>query len=676
MRRLDVTLAFLVTAAALAPSIPELRGEHAVVMDLAVQAHKVYLLGTAGLARGDWDPYSYTGRPPFVDYPIIPFLPAVAVFKLTRNPYLACTVVDGLYRALPCWVWVLLRRAGAATRRTDAAALVYAGSLPAQIVEVFSTRVVTTFSLSLAVIAIMLSRSRLRRRWPVLLSWSAAAFGNPLYVLPAFLLEVINGPTILLAVIPAVPVMLLGYWYVRLAFTYTPGTWFLYSHAVGEKLVLAVGVAILDAISLGVSAKAGGGRLAAATAVGGLSLIPAGPIGPARFVDVWRTPVMTISVGVAESRRCGSELLRMSLASALVALVIFHALAISNAFKPERRRQSGPYRVLVDDGTGFESASPVWSGWPTYLLSGAFYQGASEPQLQSLGPALTILTLTQPSSDWYAVSLEWCRRSYEEVLERSFRSYLRALPLRRVDVVISTRPLAVAPPEVSQTDRRHRVEALVNPSLTLRDAIAVRRVRVLYVGSFSAYGILWAILAGKLGRPPIIPAFYPPAAESGQEMPPSNVPWTGEVLIVDRLGWEWSVKVGLVARAKRVIRVSSPLFPWKSGCDVGDAAEAVLPYVSERAVVRRGAVTWCEDVIHVRGVGSEFVVIPWGWAPFWSANGREGRVCPVGPFMLVHVGKGTAVLRYMGWERYQLWAYLASGVLLLAVLWGAGRKSL
>jgi hypothetical protein len=287
------------------------------------------------------------------------------------------------------------------------------------------------------------------------------------------------------------------------------------------------------------------------------------------------------------------------------------------------------------------------------------------------------LRASQPASDWYmanAAVMRWFDECYERVLRERGRAYLRSLPVRVVDVTWLSRPNPILPSEIGGRVIG-RVRVVVNPSISLRDAVVVRRVRAIYVGSFSAYGVLWAELAGRLGRPPILPGFYPEAVRAGQEPSPWEVPWTGEVLVVDRVGWRWAVKTGLVRRAERVIRVDYPLAPWRGGVSVEEAARRVLPYVSVGATVR-GAVSWRWDLIRVKGAGSGCVVVPWGWAPFWAVNGREGEACPVGPFTMVRARGGSLELRYVGWERHQRWAYLLGLALLLAVLGGAGRKSL
>ncbi len=669
MRRLDVALALFVTAAALAPSIPELRGEHAVVMDLAVQAHKVYLLGTAGPARGDWDPYSYTGRPPLINYPIVPFLPAVVVFELTGNPYLACTVVDGLYRALPCWVWVLLRRLGAGTPRAEAVALFYAGSIPTQLLEAFTVRLVTTYSLALITVGILLARCELRRRWPVALAWSLAALGNPVYVLPALLLEARRDRTLPLTLLPALPPAAVGGWYTHLAFSYAPGSWF--HHVIAADVPLLAGVAVLLAPLIPLAFRSGAGTVVLSTSVATLGLVAVGPHGPLRFIDAGRAPVIVLSAGVAGARRGGPGLRRLATVFAALSAAGFCTLAAAIAVHPHLRVvPSHDYRVLVDDGSGIESASPVWSGRPVCLLSGAFYQGASEPQLHALAPALELLMTTQPHCNWYLAAWGWEREEARRVVRKSLERYLRTLPVRRVDVAVAGRSSDALPRAAAPS----RIRKVISPELSLRDAIPVERVRVLYVGSFTVYGVLWARLAGEVGRPPLVPGLYPPAVEAGQELSPEELPWTGEVLVVDRMGWRWAVRKGLVSRARRVVRVSCPVLPWGRGVSVDRAADELAPYLSSRIHVDRRSVSWHRDTLVVRERG--FVVIPWGWAPFWSVGGREGRTCPVGPFMMVHVGRGAAVLRYEGWERYQRWAYLASGALLLAVLAAVGRKPL
>ncbi|WP_456483261.1 hypothetical protein [Methanopyrus kandleri] len=662
-----MAVSLLVTVASLSPVIPELWGKHAVVMDLAVQAHKVYLLGTRGLARGDWDPYSYTGRPPMIDYPILPFLPAVLFHRWLADPYLACTLIDGVYRSLPCWIWSILKFKGMSTPRADAAMMVYAASVPFQIVEVFSTRVVTTFSLGTAGAALILRRCRgsVLRGLPVLWLWALSLLGNPLYVLPALLLESMEERRLLLALLPAVPTAVLSTYFLTSAFTWIPPAW---TRASPWEHWVAPGLGMLWAVF---AASRGGGSV--------LPVLPwpilwsteaiVGPVWPLSQLDPWRVLLTAILSSMIVVERY-ERLRRIAYLGSGLSAIGFPALALMVSFQPMHWESAGTasWRVLVAGDNGFEALSPEFSGKPVYSIAGAFYQGASEPQLQSLTPVLVLVN--DPSVCSYLYASRWEFSKAVEVTRKELDPYLRALPIGYVDV----RGTAVR-----RSTGRDRVSWCGRSVLTLDNAVPVKRFKVLYVGSFSLYGILWAKLAGALGRPPIVPGVYPRTVMSGQELDPNELPWTGDVLVVDKMGWREAVKLGLVKRARVVMRVSGGLLPWSRGADVDEVSARLVKYVDVVNGPRDDALRIDSDEIEVRTPGrAEFVLIPWGWAPFWAVNGREGQVCPVGPYMLVKTDGKPAIVRYVGWERHQSRAYLASCVLavLVSAAWAAGRKPL
>ncbi|WP_457620130.1 hypothetical protein [Methanopyrus sp.] len=665
-----VAVSLLVTVASLSPVIPELWGKHAVVMDLAVQAHKVYLLGTRGLARGDWDPYSYTGRPPMIDYPVPPFLPAVLVYRWLGDPYLACTLIDGIYRSLPCWVWALLKVSGASTPRADAAMMVYVASVPFQVVEVFSTRVVTTFSLGTAGAALILRRcgENVLRGLPVLWLWVLSLLGNPLYVLPVLLLESVREKRLLLALLPMVPTAALSLYFLRSAFTWVPPAWTLKSP--WEHWV-APGLGMLWAVF---AASRGGGSV--------LPVLPwpilwsteiiAGPVWPLSQLDPWRvllTAVLSSMVVVERHER----LRRIAHLGSGLSAVGFPVLALMVSFQPMQVHWgsgggTADCRVLVSGDNGFEALSPEFSGEPVYSIAGAFYQGASEPQLQSLVPVLMLVN--DPSACSYPYVNRWEFSEAVEVIRKGFDTYLRTLPIGYVNARGAT---------VRRLTGRNHMIWCGKPTLALDDAVPVRRFKVLYVGSFSLYGVLWVKLACALGRPPIVPGVYPEAVTSGQELDPTELPWTGDVLVVDKMGWREAVRLGLVKRARVVMKVSGDILPWSRGADVDEVSTKLVKYVDIVERPRCGALKINSDEIEVRVPGRvEFVLIPWGWAPFWAVDGREGSVCPVGPYMLVKTDGKPAILRYVGWERHQSRAYLVDCILavLVSAAWMVGRKPL
>ncbi len=656
--------------AGLSPAIPEPWGRHAVVMDLAVQAHKVYLLGTRGLARGDWDPYSYTGRPPMVDYPVLPFLPAVAIYRWIGDPYLACTLIDGVYRSLPCWVWVLLKICKVSTPEADAAVMAYAASVPFQVVEIFSTRVATTFSLGTAGAAIVLRRCGVDvlSGLPVVWLWILSLLGNPLYVLPALLLESVNEKRLLLVLLPMVPTTALSLYFLKLAFTWIPPAWTLGSP---WEHWMVPGLGMLWAV---LAASRGGGSV--------LPVLPwpvlwstemaVGPVWPLSQLDPWRvllTAILSSMIVVERHER----LRRIALLGSSLSAVGFPILAIGVSFQPVQMHWgfdegTKDCRVLVSGYNGFEALSPEFSGKPVYSIAGAFYQGASEPQLQSLVPVLMLVN--NPSACSYPYANRWEFSEALEVIRGELYTYLRVLPVGYVNASGAA---------VRKLTGKNRVIWCGRPSLTLDDAVPVKRFKVLYVGSFTLYGILWMKLAGALGRPPIIPGVYPEAVTSGQELDPTELPWTGDVLVVDKMGWEEAVRLGLVERARVVVRVSGGLLPWSRGVDVDEVSTKLVKYVDTAERSCCGVLKINSDKIEIRAPERvEFVLIPWGWAPFWAVNGREGLTCPVGPYMLVKTDGKPVILRYVGWERYQSHAYLVSWILavLVSVAWTVGRKPL
>ncbi|WP_148689021.1 hypothetical protein [Methanopyrus sp. SNP6] len=640
-------------------------------MDLAVQAHKVYLLGTRGLARGDWDPYSYTGRPPMIDYPILPFLPAVLFYRWFGDPYLACTLVDGIYRSLPCWIWSILKVGEMTTPKADAAMMVYAASVPFQVVEIFSTRVATTFSLGTAGAALILWRCgrNVLRGLPALWLWVLSLLGNPLYVLPALLLESIFmwERRFLLALLPMMPIAALSTYFLTSAFTWIPPAW---TRASPWEHWVAPGLGMLCVVF---AASRGGGSV--------LPVLPwpilwyteaiIGPVWPLSQLDPWRVLLTAILSSMVVVERY-ERLRRIAYLGSGLSAVGFPVLALTVSFQPIQvhweSAGTANWRVLVTGDNGFEALSPEFSGKPVYSIAGAFYQGASEPQLQSLIPALVLAN--NPSACSYPYVNRWEFSKAMEVTRRRLDTYLRTLPIGYVDIRGTVVRKSMGIDHINWRGR---------PELTLNDAVPVERFKVLYVGSFSLYGILWMKLASALGRPPIVPVVYPWAVRLGQELDPSELPWTGDVLVVDKIGWREAVRLGLVKRAKVVIKVSGDTLPWPRGSDVDEVSARLVKYIDVVKGLCDSALRIDSDEIEVRTPErAEFVLIPWGWAPFWAVNGREGLVCPVGPYMLVKTDGKPAIVHYVGWERYQSRAYLASCMLvvLVSVAWVVGRKPL
>jgi hypothetical protein len=394
-----------------------------------------------------------------------------------------------------------------------------------------------------------------------------------------------------------------------------------------------------------------------------------GPVWPLSQLDPWRVLLTAILSSMIVVERY-ERLRRIAYLGSGLSAIGFPALALMVSFQPMHWESAGTasWRVLVAGDNGFEALSPEFSGKPVYSIAGAFYQGASEPQLQSLTPVLVLVN--DPSVCSYLYASRWEFSKAVEVTRKGLDPYLRALPIGYVDV----RGTAVR-----RSTGRDRVSWCRRSVLTLDNAVPVKRFKVLYVGSFSLYGILWAKLAGALGRPPIVPGVYPRTVMSGQELDPNELPWTGDVLVVDKMGWREAVKLGLVKRARVVMRVSSDLLPWSRSADVDEVSARLVKYVDVVNGPRDDALRIDSDEIEVRTPGrAEFVLIPWGWAPFWAVNGREGQVCPVGPYMLVKTDGKPTIVRYVGWERHQSRAYLASCVLavLVSAAWAAGRKPL
>ncbi|WP_456482155.1 hypothetical protein [Methanopyrus sp.] len=203
----------------------------------------------------------------------------------------------------------------------------------------------------------------------------------------------------------------------------------------------------------------------------------------------------------------------------------------------------------------------------------------------------------------------------------------------------------------------------------------------------------------------MIPLVRPYNVAQGQSLSVEELPWTGDILILDPSALCYPDLPKLIKRAREVVVVySCPSFDPTPASEVIKVASRfsrnvrtlgpvllplrspILRELTEKACVKpspvRGAVQRLyNDRYRVSGVKTRFVIVPWGWAPFWAVNGREGLTCPVGPYTLVKTDGKPVTLHYVGWERHQSKAYEAS-LLLLAlsvavstlVAWGSRNR--
>jgi len=673
-------------------------------MDLAVQAVKTYLISRHGLAGGDWDPHSYLGRPPLVNYPVVPFL-LPALLSRCVDPALACSISEYVYRMLPVLVWAALRLAGADSRGSLGALIVYLVLYPIYLLHNATyVRVATTLAYCAFTTAVIVWYSNLGRRLRTATSAAllyVALLSNFIYILlPAAAFALLESRTLFPPILSATPVLYLAYEFGKLSFSNVPASCH-FTYTILDKgttmilgllsglAVLTLLISLLDSRSAVLSLGTG----ACLATLAGWCMVSPGleklMIGSAKVLtqlDLQRLPIipsLTLTIGVARVSRKRS----LPPTWALIGLPPVCLTAIGSAALPWVSLPSliaGVYdgheqRVFVA-GTA-DALFPWKDGRLGMSLMGAFHQGLPEPALRVLTATYFPLgTMAGGFSDYSH------RPGYNQPFSLELtRKLLDILPTGRVEVMVE--PAALHGP----CDVKGVPE--VRSRVSLRDALPVDRVRVLYVGSFTDYSYLWlnVVRCAPAGYFPVIPCLRPYDLKHHQQLDVTRY-WTGDVLVVDPGALQHPGLRRLVKRARIVVVAHSS--PALDRADVKDVVRLVRKCgkrpivlgpvhrpIAPRALrpLMRSLVHWdgckvkgavhlaANDRMVVDGVRSRLAVIPWAWAPFWAVNGREGEACPVGPYMLVRTGGKPAHLHYVAWERYQSRAYLCSALLFIGL---------
>ncbi|MEO2240471.1 MAG: hypothetical protein ABGY09_00200, partial [Euryarchaeota archaeon] len=671
-------------------------------LDLVVQAVKAYLLGRYGPSAGDWDPHSYLGRPPLVNYPVVPFLlPALLTHYL--DPALACSVSEYVYRMVPVLVWVALRLLGVDSPGSLGALLAYLLLYPVYLLHNAAyVRVATTLAYCAFTTAVIVWYSRLNERSRLLASASLlylSLLSNFVYtMLPTVALALLESRAFLVPVLAASPVLYVAYEFGRLSFSNVPASCHLIypvstAIATMHLLLLFALTAATVLVSLLDSRRTAahlGSAACLATLAGlcmtspGAGKLLVGSLKTLTQLDLQRLPIvpsLTLTVGIARVGRRSLPPAWALLGVPLVGIVTLGSIMLPWTHLSSLltgRCDGHAHRDLIA-GT-VDSIFPWRQGRLGFSLAGAFHQGSSEPVIRVLTAAYYPLGIGASGYSDY-VHRPGANQPFD--LETA-RKVLTLLPAGRLE--ISSSPVGVNGPWDVMRPPRARSE------VRLRDALPIDRVRALYVGSFTDYSYLWlnVVRHAPVGGFPVIPCLRPRDLLHRQQLDASRY-WTGDVLIVDPEAAGYPGLARLVKRARVVIVVYSS--PALDGSGPERIVRLVRRYGKRPLVVGPvhhplpgrvlrplmvSIVRWSEarkeravrlvsnDRMVVTGVRTRLALIPWGWAPFWAVNGREGEACPAGPYMLVRLRGGAARLHYVGWERHQRPAYACSVLLFLA----------
>ncbi len=691
-------------------------GRITATMDLPIQALKTYLMAKYGLSGADWDPYSYLGRAPLVNYPILPFLFPALLTRLTKDPMLSCSIAEIVYRAVPVIVWLILFLLSKCSSRATVATLTYLISYPVfSVYDAHYVRIATTMYFCSAVVAIIIWHSRLGkkvRETLSILAWFASVQSNFVYSLvPLAVMSIMESPKLLVAAGAAVPPLALAYWAGKLEFDNPPASsrlTFSPYDTVDVTLVLVVTalVTVVVALSSLLEDWRKGALISLLTATASLGPFLVFAVPPLAYevlgtikavaqLDAHRLALTALLSLIALCARLTERLLRTitvyggvgSVACLLVAVTVLAGVCRWEVAPMHALQLGHGPRDVRDVVTSPNDASAIfpWDGRTVGAsLAGAFYQGSSEPELRVLSavyfPGSLLPTLR--FSDYVR------RPLYNQAFDPQLANkVVRILPTGRVvhlpGITDPTSGLA----DVQTMSVRNA------PAITVRDAIPVRRVRALYVGSFTDYSYLWlnVVRCAPPGHFPVIPCLRPYDLKHHQQLDATRY-WTGDVLVVDPEALQHPDLERLVRRARIVVVAhSSPALDRAGVEDVvrfvrkrgkrpivlGPVHRPLTPRALRplmRSLVRwdgsrvKGAVHLAaNDRMVVNGVRSRLAVVPWAWAPFWAVNGREGETCPVGPYMLVRTGGKPAHLHYVAWERYQSRAYLCSAFLFVGL---------
>ncbi|WP_456483262.1 hypothetical protein [Methanopyrus kandleri] len=690
-------------------------GKITATMDLPIQALKTFLLSKYGLSGADWDPYSYLGRAPLINYPILPFLLPAGLTHITGNPITSCVITEVLYRLFPAFAWIILFLLGKCTVETNIATLVYFILYPIFLLyDAHYVRIATTLSYCLATTAIIIWYSSISKRIKEVLSiiiWYAAIMSNFIYtVIPILVISLIESPKLLVPLVSSIPVLIFTYQVGKLEFSNVPASSTLTMSGLdATDMTIIITVVGLTAIFLLLELAVGDRRSTVVATCTVLITVFATLIfmfpkvayemlklaKVASQIDTHRIALVASLLITASAARAGSKF-RTSIAGYSVLGALMCAVVAMMLLSGYARWEPAPllklYTWAPHDHRELLASPEFVNG--IYLktasglglsLGGAFHQGNAEPSLRILTSVYFLGNFlgTSRYSDYVN------RPSYNQLFNPNLAEIVASvLPVRKVEYIptIFGEPYGYA--DLGELLIRGR-----GPSV--KDVIPVHRVRVIYIGSFTDYSYMWLNLmriTNKKGRLPLIPVIRPYDVVHQQSLRVEDIPWTGDVLILDPEACDYPNIERVIRQARYVVVVYSGdtldkrklttilllvRKSRKSAHVVGPIYRPVndhtLRLIFELSAVpinkvRHDALRLtANDKMELSRVKAPMVVVLWGWAPFWAVNGKEGMTCPVGPYMLVRTNGKHAALHYVGWERHQKVAYEESLFLFAAL---------
>ncbi len=684
-------------------------------MDLPVQALKAYLISEYGLSGSDWDPYSYLGRAPLINYPIIPFLLPALLNHLIGDPILSCTVAEVIYRIFPLAIWAILFAVRKCTLESSVATITYLALYSTYpLYDAHYVRVATTLSYCAFAAAVILWFSNLKRRVRKVVSMATlyvSLTSNFIYpIIPVLLLAVVEGASFLIPAAAAAPIILFTYYAGKLEFDNPPASSRLtFSVYNDDDMTLLMATAVLTVPTILLCPLACRRLRSSALMIVALLSATVGPflviaaptvayyvLGIAKVttqLDTYRLALVSSMALVVLAAKTSRVMNRSLVLGGIVGGLACYSMAmlvLTGHSWSVAMIHSATSSVWSTHAKRFAIVSPEdasaifpWTGNRVGLsISGAFYQGNSEPTLRILS-ALYFPGVMADFSDYaqrpvlkqmFSVQLS---EKLATMLPMSRMEYFSPVFGGSVSGIKDVRPITIR-----------------GGRLSVNDALPVPRVRVVYVGSFTDYSYFWINLV-RHARPevfPAVPCLRPYNLAHRQSLDVTRY-WTGDVLVVDPEALDHRNLAELIKRARTVIvtysrqetdrhRVGELVRlvercgkrPVVLGPVYSPIDHPVLTRVVEASGIplkhrARGKVKrLSSDMMLVGSTRSPMVIVPWSWAPFWAVNGREGLTCPIGPYMLVWTGGKTVKLHYVAWERHQSKAYRASLLLLAAGL--------
>ncbi|WP_457614138.1 hypothetical protein [Methanopyrus sp.] len=684
---------------------PEL-GKHTTYFDLTVQSLKVYLVEKYGLERADWDPFSYLGRPPFINYPIIPFLISSYIGKILHtNPFLTTIISDIIFWAIPILAWIILQALKLNTRESTLVILAYILCLEVYLIsEAFLIRVATSLSTTLLVLTVMMWNSKLNKILKKILCTTTlfiAMCSNFVYGIPAVILLILFESYIFaIPLLSTIPILLFTSESGKFLFDNFPlSAWMIStpSELFSDMIPIIWALSILTILSIIKIEENPLPKLFALILVIIICLIPIVFISPKLYkltlnviklfsqIDLRRLTVsaaLMLTVVVPKAFKDVSK--SLSLYSLLFIIPSTVWLTTNVVFISPLLSKYTHVRISEYSLSRFSVSSPIDTKdcYPTHILGGGFYQGCNEISLRIISSVL------YPANTQAVCEPLMHPAQHTIFSEETAKKVANFLPVYKIDFNPSIQNL------FGYSDVNN-VNFKVKPKVKLNDVIEVNKFKSLYVGSYTDYSFLWINLIKNLkynDKIPLIPIIRAYNVHNNQSLKPTDLPWTREVIIVDPTSINDKITINLIKMSKKVILVYSyecfdkvPLnkavqkivrLTGKRPEVVGPITEPIsyrkikdiLRYSLVNYRISKGSVKKIKnDEYYIVRSRSKFVIVPWSWAPFWAVNGREGLTCPVGPYMLVKTDGKPVILHYVAWENHQRKVYELSFLALAAL---------